>query len=328
MRYFHQNGLLTANLPLVWIADGLPSELGPIQHIETVKQRPWSQVYRTVAERGTAYFKICGAAAQYEVSVLQWLLPQHAALLPEILATDSGQGWILMADAGIPFRDVSQSEQAHHLAILLADYARLQQHSLDHIDELLTMQVPDRRSENLSNCVRDLLEAGVAGSWFDKELASQVLESLPVLQQICRYLADFPYAVALDHGDLHLGNVLVQQDHLHICDWGDVCITHPFCSLYPMLEGAISNTLPFEFDTPTQTLIDSYLNPWTCFAPMDSLKIVFQQALSVASLLRALDIFHMLGSVMESSGLQGSPYIAKQLKLWIRWSSTLHSQDV
>lgn len=41
----------TAALPLKWIAEALSPELGDILQVETVKVRPWSQVYRAAPSR-------------------------------------------------------------------------------------------------------------------------------------------------------------------------------------------------------------------------------------------------------------------------------------
>ncbi len=224
----------TAALPLHWIAEALSPELGDILQVETVKVRPWSQVYRVIAEQGISYFKICGPDAQHEGALLEWLLPEYSAILPEIIALSSEHGWILMADAGIPFRDLPQPENHYQsLQFLLSGYARLQQRSLNHIDDLLEMSLPDRRLERLPHLVEDLVESWSNRGWLDAVLQNQVLETMTTLEQLCSLLSASPYATTLDHGDLHTGNVLFKNEILSICDWGDACITHPFCSLLP-----------------------------------------------------------------------------------------------
>lgn len=56
----HQAVLLIQAEPLDWINNALPPRFGDIQRVETIKLRPWSQVYRVVAQREIGYFKICG----------------------------------------------------------------------------------------------------------------------------------------------------------------------------------------------------------------------------------------------------------------------------
>ncbi|MEO0355252.1 MAG: hypothetical protein AAF268_10550 [Cyanobacteria bacterium P01_A01_bin.3] len=168
--------------PLDWIAEALLPELGDIQTVETVKLRPWSRVYRITAERGISYFKICGPDAQQEVSLLEWLLPEYSAIAPEIIALSPEQGWILMTDAGIPWRDLPRPEADYQsLQILLSRYAQLQLHSLNHIDHLLGMALPDRRLEQLPQLVRDLISTGASNGWFEIELQNQVLDTLGLI---------------------------------------------------------------------------------------------------------------------------------------------------
>lgn len=320
----HQGILLTQAVPLNWIAEALSPELGDILQVETVKVRPWSQVYRIITEQGTSYFKICGPDAQHEVALLAWILPNHAAIAPEIIALSPEQGWILMANAGIPWRDLPQPE-AHHqsLQTLLSRYAQLQQHSLNHIDTLLAMPLPDRRLEWLPQLLRDLIATGDAHGWFNTELPTQVLDTLPSLERLCKCLSASPYAAALDHGDLHTGNVLVKSDRPRICDWGDACITHPFCSLLPLVETAMGDQFVSVGELVNSDLIQAYLQTWESFTSSHVLKVEMQQALCLGLVLRAIDIAYMLKSADAESVKRWSPYVSKFLVQWVHLAATI-----
>lgn len=319
----------TAALPLKWIAEALSPELGDILQVETVKVRPWSQVYRVIAEQGISYFKICGPDAQHEGALLEWLLPEYAAIAPEVIALSPEQGWILMADAGIPWRDLPQPA-AHRpdLQSLLSRYAQLQQHSLDHIDTLLAMPLPDRRLERLPQLVQDLIATGDANGWFDPDLSTQVLATLPTLEQLYRNLSVSPYAAALDHGDLHAGNVLVEGDRLRICDWGDACITHPFCSLLPLVATAMADQFASVGELVKSDLINHYLQTWWPFAPSHVLKVEMQQALCLGLLLRSIDIAYMLQRADAESIKRWSPCVSKFLVRWVHIAATIPKSDL
>ena len=175
----HSEEIDLADVVSIKIQDALFIRFGTVQQVETVKLRPWSQVYRVVAERGISYFKICGPDAQHEVSLFEWLLPDHLAILPEIIALEPEQGWIFMADAGIPFRDLPQPENhRQRLQSLLSSYARLQQRSLNYIDNLLEMSLPDRRLERIPHLLQDLVKTGSNNGWIDAVLRNQVLETM------------------------------------------------------------------------------------------------------------------------------------------------------
>lgn len=306
-------------VPPDWLANALPSALGNIQQIETVKQRPWSQVYRLLTERGTAYFKICGPGHRQEGLLLKWSMPQ--LIMPDVFALKAEQGWILMADGGIPFRELPQPE-AHHpnLAVLLSNYARLQQQSLTYIDELLTMQLPDRRLDRLSHLVQQLINTGTRQGWLDENLSKRVLDTLPNLEQLARHLFGVPYAAALDHGDLHTGNILFKENHLCICDWGDACITHPFCSLLPLVETVVG--CQYSTFCPSNVVeidwINAYLQPWDIFAPMETLKRELKQTLRIALLLRALNIAYAIQHAEENVLKRWSPSITHYLSQWVQ----------
>ncbi|MBT9316197.1 aminoglycoside phosphotransferase family protein [Leptothoe spongobia] len=306
-------------VPIDWITNALPSKLGTIQQVETVKQRPWSQVYQIKTEYGIAYFKICGLDHWQEVSLLRWLMPQ--AIMPDVFALDIEQGWILIADGGILLRELPNLKaQDSNLATLLSNYARLQQRSLEHIGELLAMPLPNRRLGQIPYLVQQLLNTGTRQGWLDKELSKQVLDTLPTLEQLGSKLSGTPYATALDHGDLHTGNILFKQNQLHICDWGDACITHPFCSLLPLVEtvmGSQYSTLAFSKIVNTDW-VNAYLQAWNTFAPMETLQMESQQALCIALLLRALNIAYAIQHADVATLTRWSHSVTNYLSQWVQ----------
>jgi hypothetical protein len=308
-----------AAIPFDWIANALPSALGNIKRIETVKQRPWSQVYRIQTERGIAYFKICGPDHRQEGPLLNWLMSQP--IMPDVFALDIEQGWILMADGGVLLRELPDPKAQHaNLATLLSHYARLQQRSLEHIDKLLAMPLPNRCLGQIPYLVQQLMNTGTRQGWLDKELSKQVLDTLPTLEQLGSSLSEAPYAAALDHGDLHTGNILFKQNHLRICDWGDACITHPFCSLLSLVEtvmGSQYSTLLSSKVLETDW-VNAYLQAWDAFASMETLKIELQQALGIALLLRALNIAYAIQHADADTLTRWSPSVTNYLSQWVQ----------
>jgi hypothetical protein len=312
------------SVPLDWVKNALCNRFGAVQQVETVKLRPWSQVYRVVAERGISYFKICGPDAQQEVSLFEWLLPDHLAILPEIIALEPEQGWIFMADAGIPLRDLPQPENhRQRLQSLLSSYARLQQRSLNYIDNLLEMSLPDRSLERIPHLLQDLVKTGSNNGWIDAVLRNQVLETMTTLEQLCNRLSASPYAAALDHGDLHTGNVLFSHGKLSICDWGDACITHPFCSLLPLVVASLGQQFASVVEVVETSLVRKYLQNWSSFASIDSLKAEARLALCLGLVLRAMDMAYMLQSADEESVNRWSPFVSKCLAQWVQLEATI-----
>lgn len=306
---------------LDWLNHALPPKFGSMQQIETVKQRPWSQVYRIRAVGGIVYFKICGIDRQHEVELLQWLEPEHAMIIPEVIALDAEKGWILMADGGVPLRELSQPEAyCDCTATLLSDYAKLQKYSLAHTDTLLKIQLPDHRLSRLPELVKNLLITGTRKEWFDQTLSNQVMDTLPNMKQLCQDLSGTAYSAALEHGDLHTGNILIKAGQPRICDWGDAWVTHPFCSLFPLLQASFSPERILAFSPETEKLINAYLEPWKQFAPLETLQSQFIKALYIGIVLRALNIANALVQADEPAMRRWSPCIAELLIQWVQWS--------
>lgn len=274
---------------------------GAVLAITTVKERPWSAVLRVRFERGTAYFKACGPGGSHEPALLRYLAGGWSPLLPERLQVDEARGWMLLADAGEPLRDVADADG--HLAVLsrlLPAYAELQVSTVEAVEPLLRLGLPDRRLDRLPGLLAELLADGAAHPL------------LPEFARCCADLAASPFSAALDHGDLHPGNVLVRGDSFCLCDWGDSSITHPFASL----------GVTFEVCPPARQLLDAYLAPWARFGAPEALRRDFERALWVAEAVRALDMARMLAGGDEGSRARWQPFLAARLERWARYPGT------
>jgi len=108
---------------------------------------------------------------------------------------------------------------------LLPRYAEIQLASSFETAHLLTLGVPDRRLERLPDLLRELarddqaLCLGRPGGLLPGERDS-LFGLLPDLESCCCELASLPFPAALEHGDLHDGNILVRDRAYWLCDWG------------------------------------------------------------------------------------------------------------
>lgn len=161
---------------------------------------------------------------------------------------------------------------------------------------------------------------GTRKDWFDQTLSNQVIDTLPTIKQICQELSGTAYSAALEHGDLHTGNILVKAGQPKICDWGDAWVTHPFCSLFPLLQESFSPEGTLAIEPNTETIINAYLEPWKQFAPIDTLQFHVVKALYIGLALRALNIANALMQTDESATHRWSPHIGECLTQWVQWS--------
>jgi Ser/Thr protein kinase RdoA (MazF antagonist) len=245
----------------------------------------------------------------------------------DLLAVDTDRGWILMADAGTPLREAfNPSGQLAVLRRVLATYAELQAGTMPSVEPLLHLGLPDRRLERLPALLEELLSNEVLGVGRSAkalaEFRAAARSLLPELERCCTDLARSPYSAALDHGDLHPGNVLVQAGESRLCDWGDSCVTHPFVSLGVTLQVVLSQLPEPDREGAARQLRDAYLEPWRAYGSLESLRDDFQQALWVADVVRALDFARMLDGGNEEARARWQPMIATPLEQWVRHGST------
>lgn len=298
----------------LWIEQsGAKNQFGKLVKLTTVKKRPWSFVQRVQFERGVCYFKACSAAGGHEPALLHFLDRVGFTAVPHTIATNLEQKWLLQQDGGEPCRDkMSHSEQVALLQNLLPEYAKLQIKTMTHLPELPSLGLPDRRLERLPAAFEELLGQVEHGLGEDV-----VGVGTAVLHQTFSRLQQSPFAAALDHGDLHLGNLLVDGSDYRLCDWGDASITHPFCSLLPLLESVLR---PLDVDAREvvgNQLRDAYLQSWSYLADMQQLQAHFADAIWLAHLVRLLDFVHMFTSADAESLKQWLPLIGWRLHFWL-----------
>jgi hypothetical protein len=220
--------------------DWITALVGPVDAVELVRERPWGSVVRARAAGRAWWLKAPGLHARHELA----LLPIVGALGPEVVAVDEQRGWVLLADHGVPMRDVLDGPgQVAVLEALLPAYAQLQRATRAAIPDV----VPDRSPRRLPDLVSGL---GIAQA------------DLHVLRRVCDDLAATP--VALDHGDIHGTNVLVAGADTRLVDWGDACVSHPFSSLLVPLEH-VASLVP----GADRRLRDAYLEPWGADADLE-----------------------------------------------------------
>ncbi len=297
--------------------------LGKIVSVMEVKARPWSMISRVIFERSTAYFKACGSGGRHESDLLAFLARTWPEQVPSLLDRDDVRSWILMADGGGSLRDeIDANLQISLLKRILPLYGEMQRASIGSVKELIRLGLPDRRLGRLP----ELLEHLAAGDAFEfgrspqdaNRLRTAVRTSLPSLTRVCATLASSAYALALDHGDLHIGNVLVDKNRLRLCDWGDACLTHPFCSIGVTIESTLPSVPEADRGRIEAQLLAAYMEPWTALASPATLQSEMQMALWVMQVLRALDFAHMFAEEDgEQSCQRWKPLIGERLYRWI-----------
>lgn len=289
---------------------------------EILKERPWSLVAQVTFGRQITYFKACAVAGDFEPALLKHLHTFDGRLLPKLLAVEEQEGWLLLSDGGRPIRDMgSASEQIEVWQSTLPLYAALQLESLNQTETLKHLGLPDRRPERLPQLLLELMADPISVVGREPAEAAALRHAidgrLNDLESICRRLT---LPTAIDHGDLHGGNLLIghrRPSRPTLIDWGDACLTHPFCSLMVCLQTTLEQLPAGEQPAWQSYLRDAYLEPWEVFGPRASLQQEFEQAQWIAPIVRALDYARMFkGTNQQATNWQ--PLIFDCLDRWTK----------
>ncbi|NJL65104.1 MAG: phosphotransferase [Methylacidiphilales bacterium] len=147
--------------------------------------------------------------------------------MPQILATSKENGWLLIADGGTSLNENLKTEDdIQHWLHILPIYAELQKDAIKHLEQLLPVGVYNRRLENLPNLYDELLTntevlatnhpEGISSSEYQR-----LQDNVALFASLCEELAAFGIPETVHHGDLHDGNIFIQDENYIFFDWGD-----------------------------------------------------------------------------------------------------------
>lgn len=308
-----------------WVRTAL-GEIGvtvPPADPDVVRDRSAVLVVRVGTAQGTYYFKALESRNSFEPRLLQALAARWPDRVPSPLAIDAASGWMLTPDCGpslLAMRDRRRRQSLFR--DILPKYAELQIESCQAVDKWLAMGVPDRRVDVLPSLLEalllddSLLNLGKPVGLQSAE-RREALDLLPYFRSCCDTLAAEPFSVGLDHGDLHLGNILVAADRQTIFDWDTAWVTHPFCSmLLPYDARGLRDTGDLAAMAP---VADAYLAPWQrkTERSTEDLTRTLHRALWVAHIVRALLWTRHPGRTEVSVSGRKQTLVAKWIRLWI-----------
>jgi hypothetical protein len=251
---------------------------------EQIHIQPWSTVLRVSTDAGNVYFKATAPGLAQETAITQALYQWQPDCIPQVLHTDTGRGWMLLADGGQRLRERFKAGLAMSAWMeILAEYADLQIGLAGHVDELLALGARDRRLSLLPALYQALLADtewllldqpdGLTSSEYQR-----LLRAGPQVSALCERLAAYAIPESLHHNDLHDGNIFIKNGRTLFFDWGDSSIAHPFFSLRTVFV-SIENSFGLEEDDPIfAEYAQAYLRPWTKYESEANLVEAYQIA--------------------------------------------------
>lgn len=258
-----------------------------------VKTWSISCVLRVPTGLGPVYFKAVPPLFAGEPALTEALSRRHPGQIPRVLAQDSERGWLLLD--GIHGLDLRRTPTLDVWAPALGAFARLQREYVGQAETRLASGVMDRRIAGLPDQLDQLLAElaspdlrAVYG--VSEEDAARVVALRPRLKEEIAALAAAGVPDTLVHGDLHGGNVIVEEGRPIFFDWTDGALAHPFFDLLTLLGDP-----PVEMGTPEgrERLRDAYLEPWADMLPRERLLEGLALSQRVAPLYHALSYRHI-----------------------------------
>ena len=289
--------------------------------IEQPHIRHWSTVLRVPTSIGDIYFKAVVPELAYESALTQTLSHWYPHCMPQVLAADTEQGWLLMSDGGMRLRETLKTEDdIQHWESLLPIYAQLQKESAKHLNEFLELGVPDRRLAVLPARFQELLSDTEAlalnhPSGLSSLEYQHLQDNADLFARLCEQLATFGVPETLHHGDLHDGNVFIDDGRYLFFDWGDSSVAHPFFSLH-----SIYDSLQRRFELGKSSfwfkrLRECYLESWAEYQTGEKLEEAFelaQQLSTILSALRWLPVLSSMDATTRSRYIEAIPSLLRE----------------
>jgi hypothetical protein len=295
-----------------------------IKQIGSIKQlrvRHWSTVLQVPTSVGSIYFKAVVSDLAYEAALTQVLSHRYPHSMPQVLAIAREQGWLLMLDGGMMLRETLKIENdIQHWENLLPIYAKVQQDSAKYLMEFLELGVPDRRLAVLPARFQQLLTdtetLGLHHPGGLSLLEYQCLQNkADLLVELCEQLATFSIPETLHHGDLHDGNVFVDNERYMFFDWGDSSISHPFFSLHSTY-GSLEKRFDLGKSSPWfKQLRKCYLDEWTEYETEERLEEAFelaQQLSPILAILRWLPVLSSMDAMNRNRYIEAVPDLVRE----------------
>jgi hypothetical protein len=286
-------------IALTWIAN----VAGPVGQVEQVRVSEFSTVLRVEAGGRACYFKSVAEAAARE-PLFTAALRRRSAHLPPVLAVDAARRFLLMeAFAGEP---LAAPEDVDAWMAAAQAYGELQRQCLGAVDELRALGCAVVTAASLAASLPALLDESAAlltsepAGLDDDDQIAALRALVPELSAAAAALDAGPLPLAVDHGDLWPGNVLVGPSGCAFVDWEDVRLAHPFLSLFPLLTGAYLDRRFADHDAAAARIRDAYLTGFSTWAGRAELAHAFDAAQDVCAVAVAASYHRYPAAVVQA----------------------------
>lgn len=244
-----------------WIRQALAERgLTPRTQGWRARIRRWSVLYKVPTDSDPVWFKANPAASRFEAGLSRFLGREHPEHVLTPLAVDAERGWSLLPDGGPVLREALAARgtaTVEDYLPVVRQYAEFQRAVA--AERAVDLGVPYIGVKTLPETV-DMI--GAAGRSLAAEQRALLDARLPDFASWCHELASGGVPDALDHADLHDGQIFAPGPggRHRFFDWGDAAVTHPFSSMLVTTRVVRRNGAD---DRDVARLHDAYLEAWT-----------------------------------------------------------------
>jgi hypothetical protein len=249
---------------------GRPATAEPHQH------QVWgvSAVVRAPSAEGDVFLKCSAGAFHREALVTRALADAMPEVVPEVIAVEADEGWLLMRD--LDALELGEQDQSRwHVG--LTSLAGIQRSWTDRTDEMVALGLPIRSLTELAQDVEEIAADGATLSRLPIDVRERWLVATPTLIEFCRRLDRIGPSPTLVHGDFHPWNVASGPTATRVFDWTDAAISHPFVDV-------VTYVLRTDDIALRRSLLDGYLDAWAEEMPGEVLSEAAELALVVGAL--------------------------------------------
>jgi hypothetical protein len=250
-------------------------------------QSPLGTVLRTVSGDRATYLKASPAHFRAEGSITRALGGRTPGWIPEVIAVEAAEGWLLMADFGDRILgrepEVAWVDGIRRLGELQRAWA-------GHSEELVAAGAQDRPLARLTEAVPFLLDIDGLSDRVAPALVDRWPDLRPRFVDACHELEDIGLPDALIHGDSHPWNMAVTDAGLVVFDWSDGAAGPSFVDLPVFLRRTKDLAL-------RRRLRDAYLDAWSGEASRPRLERAVELAMAVGALYQVVTYQALLSAL-------------------------------
>lgn len=293
-----------------WMADRLAGIGSPLVAAPQMHAL-WglSAVIRGETADGAFFLKACSPVFPTEPAITRILAASDPDRLPNVVAVDEAENWLLMADLGKTY--VGDAPVARWPDGLAA-HAAIQRRWLGRTDELATAGFERRGLAELASQIPALPELSLLAPM--KPESRRLLEAaIPRLVEACERLTAIGPAETIVHGDLHPWNVADVDGPSIVFDWSDSCIGHPFLDLVTYV-GRTADV------AARRACVGAYLAAWSDVMEPDALEEAVRLALPLGALHQVESYRRIVAVVAEDDRwdmADAGPEFAEQALAWL-----------